>query len=84
MIWYKIREEEEDDEIYEKLQKKVNDHPKVLKNEVFFIIRLWQDAKVMGITIRELKKGKKRKKESNLQVYDLDKPEDKVKEWKEE
>jgi len=84
LIWYKKRKEEEEDEIYEKLQKKVNDHPKVLKNEVFFIIRLWQDGKVIGITIRELKKGKKRKKESNLQVYDLDKPEDKVKEWKEE
>ena len=83
LIWYNYDEDDEDSNLDE-FQEKVDDHPKVLKNEVFFIIRVWHDEeRVMGITICKLKKGEKREEKNNFQVYDIENDEEGVKKYKE-
>jgi hypothetical protein len=67
LIWYRLRKDEDEEKILEKFNKKVNGHSNT-KNEVFFIIRLWQDGEVIGITISTLKYGKKRET-SNYTIY---------------
>ena len=67
LIWYNYDDKDEEDNL-EKFQKKINGHPKVLKDEKFFIISLWNDEKVVGITKSILKKDKARKKTTHWNI----------------
>ena len=83
LIWYNYDDDDEG-KFLDEFQKKVNVHPKVLKNEVFFIIKLWRNEKGIGLTICKLKKHEKRKDVKQWLVYDMYKRKAKAKELKNE
>jgi len=69
LIWYNYDDKDEENNLDE-FQKKVNNHPKVLEDEKFFIIRLWNDEEVVGITKSILKKNVERNKTTHWNIND--------------